>query len=108
MVEERLQTQAQDLVGMATGFARTDDRVFVQNTVTAAVHHAKGNDAGHALCGWRYAGARKRGRGLPYRIVQSLVGVPSMMICERCMPTERALARSVEPAELSGGKLDLE
>ena len=90
---------------MATGFARTDDRVFVQNTITAAIHQAKGNDGGHTFCGWRYAGARRRGSGLPYRFLHSLAGLPGTMICERCMPTERALARSTEHGDLSGDEL---
>ena len=45
-----LQAQAQDLVGIATGFARTDARVFIQNTSTAAVHYAKPNDNRSTAC----------------------------------------------------------
>ena len=59
VMEEELQPQSQELVGIATGFARTDDRVFVQNTVTATVHQAKAHDGGHTMCGWRYAGRTK-------------------------------------------------
>ena len=38
--EDIVQTQAQDVVGLATGFARTDNRAYVQNTVTAVIHMA--------------------------------------------------------------------
>ena len=67
-----MQAQTQDLIGLATGFARTDARVFVENTSTAAVHYAKANDDGHTVCGWRYSGARKRGAGPPFRIVPNI------------------------------------
>ena len=51
LLEDIVQTQAQDVVGLATGFARTDNRVFVQNTASAAIHMAKGAGDGHTLCG---------------------------------------------------------
>ena len=79
----------------ATGDARQDDRIFVQNTATATSHRTKRNEEGHTLCGWRFSGARKRGAGPPFRSVQWLANLPSGMICERCMPTEKALAANV-------------
>ena len=69
------------VVGLATGFARTDNRVYVQNTVAAAIRMAKSSDNGHTVCGWLYSEARKRGAGLPYRIVNSLVDMPGAMMC---------------------------
>ena len=50
-------------------------------------------------------GHGRKGAGAPYRVVQSLVNMPSTMICERCMPTERALAATtgiIGNAALSG------
>ena len=104
-LEETVQAQAQDAVAMATGFPRTDNRIYVQNAVTAAIHKAKGSDDGHTVCGWRYAGARKKVPGLPYRVVTSLVDMPGTMLCERCLPTERAIAvgrYNAYNADLSG------
>ena len=101
-LESTVQAQGQDVVGLATGFARTDTRSFVQNTVTAAVHYAKANDDGHTICGWRYIAARKRGVGLPCRFVPTLVDVPSSMLCERCLPTEKTIATGCDGVELSG------
>ena len=94
-LQEQVQTQSQDMVSVAVAFARPDQRVFVQNTITAAIHKAKGNDDGSTMCGWSFAKARKKGAGSPYRVVQSLAGMPCTMICERCMPTERALAEAI-------------
>ena len=94
-LEDTVHQQALDIVSVAAGFARPDERVFVQNTVTAAIHQAKPNDGNSTLCGWHFAGARKKGAGAPYRIVQSLSNMPCTMICERCMPTEMALAAMI-------------
>ena len=91
-LEETVHTRALDIVAVASGFARPDDRVFVQNVVTAAIHQAKPNDGNSTLCGWHFAGSRKKGAGAAYRIVHSLANMPATMICERCMPTEMALA----------------
>ena len=95
-------THAQDIVSIATGFARTDVRVFIQNTSTAAVHYAKVMGDGHTVCGWRFAAARKRGAGPPYRVAPSLKDLPGSMLCEKCLPTERALAMNVVEVDLSG------
>jgi hypothetical protein len=91
-LERNLQTQSSDLVALATGFARTDDRVFVQNLITAVVHLARTLDGGFSACGWRFATARGRGSCAAYRVIVSLVNLPGEMICERCMPTEKAIA----------------
>jgi hypothetical protein len=90
-LERNLQSQAQDLVALATGFARTDSRVFVQNSITAVVHLALALDGGHSACGWRFATARGRGTNPAYRVITSLTNLPGEMICERCMPTEKAV-----------------
>ena len=86
------QSQAQDVVALATGYARSDNRVFIQNTITAIIHVAPKLDEGHAACGWRFATARRTATGPAFRVVQSLVDVPGSMMCERCLPTERAVA----------------
>jgi hypothetical protein len=92
-------TQAQDVVALATGFARTDDRAYLQNTITATVHCARSIDGGYAICGWRFATARRPLNGMAYRILHTLVNLPGSMICERCMPTERAIALSMSNAD---------
>ena len=83
-VEVAMLAQSQDFVGIAAGFARPDDRVFIQNTRTAAVRYARSNDDGHTVCGWKFAGAGRRGPGLAYRIVNTFTGLPGGMLCERC------------------------
>lgn len=40
-LEATVETHAQDVVGLATGLERTNTRIFVQNTVSVAVHYAK-------------------------------------------------------------------
>ncbi len=104
-VRNDAQVQAQDVVALATGFARTDNRVFVQNTITATVHLALSLDGGHAACGWRFSTARRAANAPAFRIIGTLVDLPGTMLCERCMPTERAVALSiavVDTLDLSG------
>ena len=86
-----VRTQTQDVVALATGYARTDDRVFVQNEITASVHVARSWDQNLTTCGWQYATA-KRVNGAGYRILNTLVNLPGSMLCERCLTTERAVA----------------
>ena len=101
LLEGIVQTQAQDVVALATGFARTDNRVYVQNTATATIHVARSGDDGRTVCGWPYARARARGPEIPYRTISSLRDIPGMMLCEKCLPTERAVAVGRDIAELS-------
>ena len=104
-LEDIVQSQAQDVVGLAAGFARTDNRVFVQNTASAAIHMAKGADDGHTLCGWKFTSARSRMPDPPYRFVTSLTDMPGCMMCEKCLPTDRAISMGRYEAELSGDDL---
>ncbi len=59
-LEGIVQTQAQDVVALATGYARTDNRIYVQNTATATIHtqHAA------ATTGVPFADGRMREHGL--------------------------------------------
>ena len=96
-LQDDVVVQAQDVVGIATGFARPDNRVFIQNVATATVHFARSNDDGHTACGWRFATARSA-----YRVVHTLANLQYSMLCERCLPTERILAENICGADLSG------
>ena len=79
-LEGTVQSQAQDVVALATGFARTDNRVYVQNTTTATIHLARGGDEGRTICGWPYARARARGPELSFHTVHSLIDIPGMLL----------------------------
>jgi len=101
---DELNVQAGDVVALATGFARTDNRVFPQNLDSAVVHMARQSDDGYTACGWRYATAR-HGRGPGHRLLRQLNDLPGSLLCEKCLPTERAIAMAVLSAELSGDEL---
>ena len=74
--------------------------------MTAAVHYAKTNDDRRTICGWRFVSARRqRGSGPAYRVMHNLREVPGMLMCESCLPTERATALNlleVEAGLISG------
>jgi len=50
-LQETVQSQAQDVAAMSTAFCLTEQRVFVQNTASAAVHYARTNDERRSVCG---------------------------------------------------------
>ena len=100
-LEGVVQTQAHDVVALATGFARTDDRIYVQNTTTATIHLARSGDCGRTICGWPFARAKSRGPEIPSRTISSLRDIPGTMMCEKCLPTERAIAVGRDAADLS-------
>jgi len=100
-LEGVVQTQAQDVVALATGFARTDDRIYVQNTTTATIHVARSGGGGRTICGWPYARAKSRGPEIPSCTINCLRDIPGTMMCEKCLPTERAIAVGRDAADLS-------
>ena len=97
-------TQAQDVVALATGFARTDNRLFVQNLSTATIHVARPGDAGRTLCGWRHATSVQQ-NGCKARRLRNLVDVPGTMMCDVCLHTEKAIATSRLAADLSADEM---
>ena len=45
---------------------------------------------------------RRHGIGPAFRIFENLVDIPGTMLCEHCLPTERAIACSLLNADVSG------
>ena len=103
-LRDDMQTQAQDVVALATGFARTDNRLFVQNLSTATVHVARPGDKGRTLCGWRHATSVQQ-NGCKSRHLRNLVDVPGSMMCDVCLHTEKAIAMGRLEAELSADEM---
>ena len=99
-LRDDMQTQAQDVVALATGFARTDNRLFVQNLSTAIVHVARPGDDGRTICGWRHATSVQQ-NGCKARHLRTLVDIPGTMMCDVCLHTEKAIAIGRMEAELS-------
>ena len=64
----------------------------MRNRTLVIVHYAKQHDDGHTICGWNFTAARMKPAGSPYRFVPCLNGIPGTMLCEKCLPTERAVA----------------
>ena len=65
------------------------------------MHYAKPNDERSTVCGWQFACARKqRGTGPAYRVVPNLRDLPGNILCDACLPTERAIALNLLEVEL--------
>ena len=63
---------------------------------------AKSAGDGHTLCGWKFSSAHSRMLGPPYRFIASLTDMLGCMMCEICLPTDRAISMPRYEAELSG------
>ena len=93
-LETTVQSQSQDMVGIAAGYLQQTPRTYIQNLTSAAVHIVAGE--GRTACGWKFAKSRTETRTLG-----TLSGVPGIMLCEACLPSERAVACALGPAALS-------
>ena len=79
---------------MAASFLHKAPRAFIQNMSSAAVHLIASD--GHTACGWKFSRSRTSTRAMA-----TLSGVPGIMLCETCLPSERTLACALGPAALS-------
>ena len=89
-----VQSQSQDLVGVAAGFIQRAPRAYLQNLDSSAVHLVASE--GHTACGWKFARSRTSTRAMA-----TLSGVPGILLCEMCLPSERMIACALGPAPLS-------
>jgi len=93
-METAIQSQSQDLIGVAARFMETAPRVYLQNTDSSAIHLV--SSEGRTACGWKFARSRTSTITLA-----TLSGVPGILMCEACLPSERIIAMTLGPAPLS-------
>ena len=93
-METAMQSQSQDLVGIAAGFVQSAPRAYLQNLASSAVHLVASE--GRTICGWKFARSRTSTRAMA-----TLSGVPGILMCEACLPSERIIACALGPAPLS-------
>ena len=93
-MESALLSQSQDMVGIAAGFVQTTPRAYLQNLASSAVHLV--STEGRTVCGWKFARSRTSTRAMA-----TLSGVPGILMCEACLPSERTIACALGPAPLS-------
>ena len=84
---------------------------YVQHDVTATVHRLRPGDASRSMCGIATAGATFRARRQDkktYVPIHSLRDIPGILLCDRCLSTERAkaLERELIDAAISGDEVD--
>ena len=93
-LQRALQSQSQDMVGLAAGYMQQAPRAYVQNLTSAAIHLV--TSEGRTACGWKFARSRTG-----TRTMATLSGVPGILLCDVCLPSERTLACALGPAPLS-------
>ena len=107
-LECTLQVQASELDLLNEAASANPVAAYIQNIATATVHQASPKYFGRARCGWTYDGPTARARRTvpanSYRTLPHLNGLPGDIICDRCLPTERAaaLGRDLVHDEVSG------
>ena len=99
--------------------AVADDKQFIQNKSTSAVHLSRIVDKHQAVCGWIFRGPANKHRSIAavgsldsrrrYRVLERINELPSQLICERCLPSEHAAAaaRGLIAEDLSGDEGNL-
>ena len=90
----RVQSQSQDMIGIAAGYMQQAPRAYLQNLDSSAVHLIA--NEGRTACGWKFARSRT-----DTRTMATLSGVPGILLCEMCLPSERIIACALGPAPLS-------
>ena len=93
-MEHAIQSQSQDMIGIAAGFVQSAPRAYLQNLDSSAVHLV--SSEGRTACGWKFARSRTS-----TRTMATLSGVPGIIMCEACLPSERIVALTLGPAPLS-------
>ena len=102
-LKHTMQAQAAEMHGPRTAVTSTiPDRCCIQNTSTTTVHLTRITDNSKAVCGWTYRGeahrtkprASRSGRDVrrKYRILDDITDILGQMLCEHCLPPERATA----------------
>ena len=89
-----MQRQSQEMVGLAAGSVQTAPQVFLQNLESSAIHLVA--TEGRTACGWKFARSRTS-----TSTRSTLSGVPGILMCEMCLPSERLIACTLGPAPLS-------
>ena len=85
---------------------------YVRHTVTATVHRVRPVDSSRTICGICISGptfrARRRDSSKSYLPLASLDGIPGLLMCERCLTQEKAVAlnRELVDAAISGDELE--
>jgi hypothetical protein len=93
-LQNAIQSQSQDMIGIAAGYMQQAPRAYLQNLDSSAVHLIA--NEGRTACGWKFARSRT-----DTRTMATLSGVPGILLCEMCLPSERIIACALGPAPLS-------
>ena len=85
---------------------------YVRHSVIATVHKLRRDDASRTLCGICITGATFRARrqdaSKVYQPIDKIDDVPGLLLCDRCLKTERlaALEKEFIDAALSGDEVE--
>ena len=85
---------------------------YVQHEVTATVHRLRPGDGSRSICGISIAGATFRARRQDrktYLPIDTIAGIPGILLCDRCLKIERinALENELIDTAISGDEVEV-
>ena len=116
-LEELVEEQNQEIAGIRAAAAADPVTSYVQHTVLDTVHRLRPSDDTRTICGicitttfraQPHSRSHRRVNVKTYTPICSLADIPGILLCERCLRTERtaALANELIDAALSGDEMD--
>lgn len=116
-LEELVEVQNLEIDAIRATAAVDSLPAFVQHTVLNTVHRLRPHEESRTICGidvrasfkaQPHTHSHRRVTVKTYAPIRSLAGVPGILICERCLKSERkaALAKELIDADLSGDEIE--
>ena len=111
-LETLLEEQAQEIANIKVEAAVESSPRFVRHSITATVHRLRPSDDSRTICGICVTGATCRARrqdsSKTYIPLEKLDDIPGILLCDRCLHSERTLAleRELIDAAISGDELE--
>ena len=110
-LEELVEEQTAEIASIRAAAAADPAPAFVQHAVLDTVHRLRPSDAARTICGICVMGATFRARRQDvktYVPIDSIADIPGILLCDRCLHTERiaALAKELPDAALSGDEVE--
>ena len=111
-LEALLEEQAQEIADIKAAAAVEAAPQFVRRLITATVHRLRPSDESRTICGISVTGATFRARrqdsSKTYLPLEKLDDIPGILLCDRCLHSERAAAleRELVDAAISGDEVE--
>ena len=110
-LEALVEEQSAEIAGIRASAAADPAPAFVQHAVLDTVHRLRPSDSARTICGICVTGATFRARRQDvktYLPIDRITDIPGILLCDRCLHTERiaALEKELTDAALSADEVE--